>query len=258
MIPKQDLVVIKNFCNSCDDMVNGKFILVDVKISKVLKCVAACPTLYKLMESCLRGVDLVSEFSKAIVGSPVRKMIKLPENNKKVIALILGLLIEIDKKNIDLHTFLHEYYHSIDGSSSEYANFSKSMILPFKLAVLNELDLEEDFAPEKYIAQQVESKAEGVQTNLENENYIDADKKFETIKELANIIIKQASQEPKIKVEKLEELKIVLDAMIEGANYQSIKVISALWLAYTSIIKNVKSLQSVSDKLREAIANIYQ
>ena len=55
---------IQNFINSCDDMIKGKFIMADNKISKILESIANNEKLYKLVNDCVNGYNFQKEYEK--------------------------------------------------------------------------------------------------------------------------------------------------------------------------------------------------
>ena len=98
---------IINFINACNELVNGKFILADIKISKILKSISESTGVYNLIEECMINYDFDSEFSKCITtdASGVERFV-LPKEEEKIVPLVFCLLVEIDSKRISFNDFI--------------------------------------------------------------------------------------------------------------------------------------------------------
>jgi hypothetical protein len=52
--PETENIKIKNFFDACNEMIQGRFILSDIKISKILKAIANSEVLYDLFAQVLQ------------------------------------------------------------------------------------------------------------------------------------------------------------------------------------------------------------
>lgn len=130
-----DLKEIKLFIDSCDEMLESKFILVDKRIGDVLKSIAKTKQVYNLMATCLSGFNFDKEWKMATTQG---KELVLPMEEKKAIAFVFCLLNAIDDKKININEVLQKYF-SCDDCISSYKLFCQKVILPFKVLVVGQL-----------------------------------------------------------------------------------------------------------------------
>ncbi len=127
---------IINFINACNDLVDGKFILADIKISKILKSISQSTEIYNLIAESMINYDFDAEFEKAVVKNEqgVEKF-ELPEDVEKLIPLVFCLLVEIDSKRINLNDFIKAQFPLVNNQNEEYHAFAKTIIIPFRNAI---------------------------------------------------------------------------------------------------------------------------
>lgn len=126
---------LKPFNNACDEFVSGKYILVDIKISSILKLIAEDEKLTNIVNSCLSDYNFVEEFKKYSVLNNENSYITLPSTEKEVIAFVYNLLYKFKSGNIDFYQFLTTYFNADNDSNKEFSEFAKSIIIPFKNAI---------------------------------------------------------------------------------------------------------------------------
>ena len=126
---------LKNFNSSCDDFLNGKYILAEYKISSILKTISNSDKLKNIVISCVENYNFSEQLKNAIGENLI---IRLPEDAKGIIAFCFSLLYNIDNKNIKFFDFLSTYYGYNEISNLEsYKSFAMNIILPFKEAINN-------------------------------------------------------------------------------------------------------------------------
>ena len=129
---------LKNFFQACNEMINGRFILSDVKISKILNSIANSNVLYDLFAKCMVDFNYKSEFRNAKVTNKVNGgYFVLPTDEKRIIALVFCFLIDVDNNRINLQNFINENFYSPDGYNISYSNFALNVLVPFKNSVSN-------------------------------------------------------------------------------------------------------------------------
>ncbi len=129
---------IINFINACNDLVDGKFILADIKISKILKTISESTEIYNLIAESMINYDFDSEFQKAVVKNEQGlEKFELPDELEKIIPLVFCLLVEIDSKRINLNDFIKAQYPLANNQNEEYSSFVKTIIIPFRDAIAN-------------------------------------------------------------------------------------------------------------------------
>lgn len=242
-VSREEIDKIRLFETYCDEMINGKFILADVKISNILKSVAQSGELYKLFAECLLGFDFNKEFEKGKCSNYNASYFKMPDESYKRIALVFCFLIEVDNKKIGFYEFINTYFKT-GNSGSEYQNFANAMLKPFKEDVLSHYDLNnviKDVA-EAAVSQSALLTAETIEDKLI--------KKLQEIKNISDIDIK-------IKDEKKEELSIYIKALIDALRIRNKKIITALAMALDSAIKKQKVLQVVYHEFTALLIKLY-
>src|SRR5574344_432748 len=101
-ISNEELSKISQFVDSCDDMINGKFILADVKITKILNMIAGSEELYRYISECMTGFDFSREFHRAELKNNLNGgEFITPSDPQKLVAFVFCLLVECDAKRID-------------------------------------------------------------------------------------------------------------------------------------------------------------
>lgn len=133
MLSLEEHSKICGLLSSCNEMIDGKFILADYKIANILKNVTSSKEVYNLIASQMNNFNFERELSKAqLRGSAKPNKFKLPDEDEKVLPFIFCILAGIKNKELDFDLFLKEYYSSENGRAEEYSNFASEIILPFR------------------------------------------------------------------------------------------------------------------------------
>ncbi|MBQ3213697.1 MAG: hypothetical protein IJB10_01645 [Clostridia bacterium] len=138
-----DKDTIINFISACNELVNGKFILADIKISKILRAISESTDIYNLIAENMINYDFDKEFAKAVVkdSQGIEKFV-LPEEDEKIIPLVFCLLVELDSKRINFNDFIKAQFPLATNQNEEYVAFAKTIIIPFRNAVANYFGLD--------------------------------------------------------------------------------------------------------------------
>ena len=125
-----------NFINACNELVNGKFILADIKISKILKAISESTGVYNLIEEHMINYDFDTEFESCVAtdSTGVERFI-LPKEEEKIIPLVFCLLVEIDSKRIGFNDFIKAQFPYANNQNEEYDSFAKTIVIPFRNAI---------------------------------------------------------------------------------------------------------------------------
>ena len=131
-VSNEELSKIAQFIASCDDMINGKFILADVKITKVLNMIAGSEELYRYISECMVGFDFTKEYHRAEVKNGLNGgLFAVPSDPNKLVAFVFCVLVECDAKRLDFYNFINDNFGT-NGKSEAYKNFSSQLLVPFK------------------------------------------------------------------------------------------------------------------------------
>lgn len=125
-----------NFNTACDEFVNGKYILAEVKISSLLNIIAEDDKLRNIVASTLENYDFKENLIKATKSEGNGYSLTLPTDEKEIIAFVYGLFYRFNNKTIDFYDFISQYYKSDDENpGKEFYNFALAIITPFKDAI---------------------------------------------------------------------------------------------------------------------------
>lgn len=128
----------------CTRVKEGKYIMSGNTIASLLRYISSQPVLMSRLEKCNYGFMYSSELETAMSGG----IFKLPLGSRKVVALITGLLFELDRGTINFHNFIKKYYRA-SGVDTSFDMFVNSVIMPYLMAFKNVLaDESEDAAAE--------------------------------------------------------------------------------------------------------------
>ena len=148
-VSNEELTKITQFIAGCNDMINGKFILADVKITKVLNIIAESEELYRFITECMNGFDFSKELHRAEMKNSLNGgSFTAPQQPEKLVAFVFCLLVECDAKRIDFYTFINENFISKD-RSDVYSKFANTLLLPFRDIISNHFGFS-DFSQEQY------------------------------------------------------------------------------------------------------------
>ncbi len=131
-VSNEELTKIAQFVSSCEDMINGKFILADVKITKILNMIAESDELYRFISECLMNYDFSREYHRAEVKNTLNNgSFVAPTEPSKLVAFVFCLLVECDAKRIDFYSFINENFKA-ENRTDAYQNFANQLLVPFK------------------------------------------------------------------------------------------------------------------------------
>ena len=156
MTNEKKLEEVQEFLISIKNMLESKYILIDRRVSDILRAIADTDSVYNLIAECMINFDFAYEWSASTSGS----YFKLPGQESKRIAFIFCLLNNIDDRKIDV-TFLLEKYFSYDLAYSSYELFCKYVIAEFRRLVLKHLNIEiPQVRVNKFEAPEIDSRQE--------------------------------------------------------------------------------------------------
>lgn len=241
-LSEEELEKIKQFELCCDDMINGKIILSDIKIAKILKAIAGSKELMAYFAECLLNFDFNKEFEKAKGIDFTHNYFKMPEEVYKKVALVFCILVEVDNKNIDFYDFVNKYF-KVDKENDSYGEFCKQLLTPFKEEVLRNFGLieeVEDVVNDEEIEEEME----------------DSSVKDDLIKHLQSMInIVQIS--PKIKDDKKEKIVLLLNGVIEAVKIKNKKILFGLEVALSDNLSKVKPIADMYHELLDLLIEFY-
>ena len=124
------------FNNACEEFVTGKYILVDIKISSILKLIANDEKLKNIVNSCIQNYDFNEQFKLCSIQQEDGFCLVLPTDDKEVIAFVYNLLYRFKTNEIDFYKFLTKYFnHDEANNNKEFNTFVNAIIIPFRDAI---------------------------------------------------------------------------------------------------------------------------
>lgn len=270
--PTKDL---KTFFKACDEFTNGRFILADVKISKILRAVANSKEIYNLLAECLINFDFEREFSKCRVQSATGGIaFRLPAELHKLVPLVFCLLVDFDSKKLDFNYFLKTQFPLASSQQEEYQMFSDNVVTPFKKAIAELFNVTTDVDDEEELSV-INTEYEELATPdgnviisktttaideeaMEEDEVEDSDEEEQTVvaeneEELFGQIMEQVYEidDRTLFVRnsyKRGNLRLILKAIEEACNLENLTIISALIYSLNELGRGEKSIR---DNIKE-------
>jgi len=242
------------FLERCDELIDSKYIIADIKLANMLKAVASSETLLALFKNCLVDFDYEQAQKKYLVKSPYLSADKgefvLPPNSREILAFIFSLLVEIDAKNIDLSTFINKYFYAHGSFSSGYDAFITGMIKPFKNTVKMIVESVLDGKIQDPIEALIEQEKRLERESQEKEEQARKEKEFLkktyglSIKQIKELLLsdKQKIKSKKFEEDKKEEIFLIIDMLASVIESEDKDAIIYAFVAYKYLAKSHKLL----------------
>lgn len=145
---------LARFFAACDELVEGKFLVADTKISELLKALADCRPLTEIFNAVTTDFDYAAAkraYLKYPAESSVHGAAYLPTERTQILAFVFCLLVEFDGGSMKLNDFLLRYFYEDGSYTASYALFASRMIRPFRDIVR---DCFPDFGKDAHLARQ--------------------------------------------------------------------------------------------------------
>lgn len=258
----QDKQKLKNFFNACNEMIDGRFILSDIKITKILKSVAESVPVYDLVTTSLINFNFEHELKTARTSNKVNGgYFTMPEPEHKIIALVFCLLLEVNNKKINLQNFITENFFSPQGYNISYSNFSMVMLVPFKTAILNQLGCTEEGEFIKMENQELQKNQITMEQAMEDKKTEQVNSKtkiqFANLTVALTKLVSAIKVNKKLKIEKKEELLIVANAIADSIVQENLKLINALVIAFEYSLHGNRIIKPYYDNFIDNLIALY-
>jgi len=246
---------IEEFYNACCDMLNAKLILADVKISRILKTVMDSSDLISTIGETLINFNFDNEFSKAQVKNEMTTLyFELPSEKEKIIALVFGILSECDTHQIDLLSFIKDFFVDDSGDMSKgFTNFVCYVIFPFRDALCEMVGFSVKKEEEKVEEEEMSSEnkeEQKVDKGVLNEFFDDVTTILTQIKESVNL-------DRKVKPDRKDELNITIDALLQSIELCNLKIMNALMISLNNLLQPIKSVRFYNNELQQRLVRFY-
>ena len=256
-ITNEERLKIVDFYKACDEMIEGRFILSDTKVSNILKCVVKSEILYNLYSRCMKDFNFHHALDRSLASNPANGgYFVMTDDSKEIIAFVTCLLLEVDKKNINLQTFVTENFFNSNGYNISYNNFAITVLVAYKAAIKNLVGVDEKgkiIETEDFSENQVTIDETIAQVETDQNTKILFANLVMNITDLTNAI----NEEPKIKYHEKEELIIITKALHRAVHIEELLIINALLVPLEHMLKKYKKLKAIYENIKYLIADIY-
>ncbi|MEG1751527.1 MAG: hypothetical protein RR140_00930 [Clostridia bacterium] len=246
-------ILINEFVKSCNEMIDGKFILADNKIANILNNIASSKQIFNLLSDCVENFNFSKEFARAKVKSPTKAgTFILPDKKEVLLPLVFCLLVEIENGTLDFRTFLNDFFATEVNGLTGYSRFSKEVIQPFKLAIQNSVEFASNNLTQQKKENNLEIKQENAFVNSKEEKYVK-----DVLRVVFEMLSVLDSEGKKINVEVKDDAKYVLGALKFACENKSIKFVNALIISVEYLTMQIKCFRFLSHELKGLMVDFY-
>ena len=256
---------LERFFSACDEFIEGKFILADIKIAKILRAVSESGIIYNIIAESLINYDFDKEYELLHNDSLEHHsgILTLPNDANVVIPFVFSLLVDIDSKKINFNEFLTNEFPNVNSQKEEYGVFASRIILPFKNSIRKELGYEdeEDTTSNEDVASLVQMENERVD-NLEEDSsqYEDYEENeegllFDRVARMGSII-----NDKLIFVNKQlrrSNIEILVNALSEACKLRNLTILIAIVMALNEIAYKERKLRKELDEINNICMEFY-
>lgn len=262
MITQNELNKISAFIDSCDDMINGKFILADVKILKILNMIASSEPLYRYIQECLIDFDFSREFSRAEVQNRLNNGNFVPPVEKeKLVAMVFCLLVEFDKKHLDFYSFISNNFATLT-PGGEYGLFAKTLLVPFKNIIAEHFGLTNGASNVEVAPEPAQPQTEEIQEVIEENEPVaektEMDKIWDNIPVLVDSLIRTIMLDRKIKQDLKNSLEYILKSIKYSLKYNDMRLVASLVTSFDVLVIKIRSVKFIVEDLKNEIKRYYE
>ena len=218
-----------------EDVRNSNLVFVDKKLRNVLKCLAFYEEFRTVLAYCNKGFDYEAEKRRALTTLGDSNILRLPKNQKNLVALVAGMLVEFDAGVMDILSFSTAFFPA-ENKQESFDTLCVKLLEPFKLAIVNFVveGIKEE-APE--ISHQVEFASSGLMGQVE---YL-----------LINMA--KAVQAAEIEDELRKELSMMLEGFSVALDSRDSLMIKAIWAGLRRALADEKLCLNEIEKVDETL-----
>ena len=133
---EQVLKEIGGFVDACDKMTASKFIMIDKRISDVLKSIAKTQPVFEYIKECMINFNFTKEWG--VATSKIGQLMP-PEESHRFVAFVFSMLNCMDDRKISASELLTKYFSKTDNNNGPYSNFCEQLIVRFKNLIISRL-----------------------------------------------------------------------------------------------------------------------
>lgn len=259
---------INAFIVACNELIEGKFILADIKIAKILRAISSSNEIYNLIAESMINYDFNREYEK------IRQMnqedhsgyMQLPRDNQVIIPFVFSLLVEIDCKHLDFSEFLSQNFPISNNQKEEYDSFARHIVLPFRNAIAEifgvnvklfaveeepeEVHILDTVRPENREEAEVEAQAPAELTEKEETALL-----FDSIARVCGLMREKLDYIRKDIVR--SNISLIVDALIEACYLRNKTIAVALIMSLGEIGRREKAIKDDIDEISSICYEFY-
>lgn len=242
--------------NIIDELISGKFILFNAKISSLLNVIASSEALYGLFAKCIIDYDFAKNLQLGQEYKSVQGVFRVPDNDDELLAFVFCFILEVNNEKLNLHNFVERNYFSPNGYNYSYLNFSRAILVPFKSALMNELGVDESSTnDDTNMGEQMEM--DNIQQEIQNTQTGDKIL-FANLLYALNELHAKVVDDKKIKKDIKDEEYIVVLGLIEAVKLENMKILNALIIPLEYVLGKQKSVKKEYDEVKDCMIEIYK
>lgn len=243
---------IMNFLSACDELINGKFILAEVKIIKILNLIADCEPLYRYIQECMIDFNFEREYSKAEVKNRFNNNHFIaPQEVNKLVALVYSLFVGFENKQIDFYSFVNNNFVTLN-EGAEYDLFVNTLVVPFRNILAKQFDLGEKAFNKNTQNEVVEDEQESLEEKDEIEQI------WDNVSTLVDSLVNTVLFERKVKKDAKENILYILKSIKYSSKYKDMRIVSSFLLSLEMLLKKVNSTKIVLNEIKTEIGKYYE
>ena len=208
------------------------FIITEKPITDLLRCLIYSDQLRAFVTDCKKGVDYESELAAAVLETESGYAFVLPKSNKRIIALVTGLLHDFDTGARSLTSFIQNFWPDLD-NNMRYRFFCENIILPYR-----------DAFRQSFLAD-----VESADAPLEADATVSiSDSVIENAAPLFAALRTVLMEDNKLSERKKEALIEVTDGLFYSLEKGNVRIIKTIWIALQLALEgNKKAERKLSD-----------
>ena len=232
---------LKEFIDCLDSMVDGKYILADIKIKKLMSLIVNSEELYELVSKCCEGFDFAQELSKSEVKNRFNNgVFNMPKDDKSIVAFVYNLFNDINNKKLDFFRFLNENFYA-DSNAKAYEDFINIVLKPFENSIIRAFSV----SSEEFFAMENQSL---------NNNVVNI---YSTLEDILSSMKENIALERRIRENDKENLKYIINSAIHSLKYEDLKLINGFICVLDVLSDKYAALRLPLKEIKEELMKYY-
>ena len=208
------------------------FIITEKPITDLLRCLIYSDHLRTFIIDCKKGVDYEAELASAVQKTERSYAFLLPKSNKRIIALVTGLLHDFDTGARSLTSFIQNFWPEVD-NNMRYRLFCEEIILPYK-----------DAFRQSFLSDGADAEA----TVDAEERVTISDSVIENAAPLFAALRTVLVEDNKLSDRRRDSLIEVTDGLFYALEKGNLRIIKTIWIALQLALEgNKKAQRKLSD-----------